>query len=66
MPSSVRTQHAAFALTVAFAVRLLFLLVAVPMLGHIGDGNVHCVFLLDPRDEQAFKLAESYSLAVGE
>ena len=42
------------------------LLLAVPMLGHVGDGNIHCVFLIDPRSEQAYELTEHYSQAIGE
>ena len=44
----------------------LLILLAVPMLGHVGDGNVHCVFLLDPSSDQAYKQTEHFSAAIAE
>ena len=44
----------------------LLILLAVPMLGHVGDGNVHSVFLIDPSCEQAYKQTEHFSAAIAE
>nr|KAG5707878.1 hypothetical protein BaRGS_031609 [Batillaria attramentaria] len=37
-----------------------------PIVGHVGDGNIHCVFLIDPNSEESYKRVHYYSDAIAE
>ena len=41
-----------------FSAKLFFrFLFAVPIIGHVGDGNFHCLIMIDPSDQQEMAAA---------
>ena len=44
---------------------LILFLISAPIVGHVGDGNFHCVLLVDIENEEELIKAEDFIVRLG-
>lgn len=69
LPAKVLCEELVYQVVIPFDLLVLPLhlqsLFAAPIVGHVGDGNVHCVFMVDPNSDQSLARAKYYSHILG-